>query len=88
MGADRELHLEFEEAVGQSPPISKAGLTAGRAPGCDLVLDSPTCSDRHARLHQCGEHGWAGRGWGVLGSRQGRTSQRSEHLLTSLFLSL
>lgn len=54
-GAERELHLEFEATKGQSPVISRGGITVGRAPGCDLRVDAPSASDRHARLHQCGE---------------------------------
>lgn len=54
-GAEHELHLEFEATKGQSPVINREGITVGRAPGCDLRLDAPSASDRHARLHQCGE---------------------------------
>lgn len=54
-GANRELHLEFEATKGQSPVISRQGMTVGRAAACDLRLDAPSASDRHARLHQCGE---------------------------------
>ncbi|KAI7846026.1 hypothetical protein COHA_000563 [Chlorella ohadii] len=52
-GANRELHLEFEATKGQSPVISRQGMTVGRAAACDLRLDAPSASDRHARLHQC-----------------------------------
>lgn len=59
-GAERELHLEFEATKGQSPVINRQGITVGRAPGCDLRLDARSASDRHARLHQCGEWRWGG----------------------------
>ena len=35
---------------GQRIPLSSAGLTIGRDPGCDLVLASGLVAPRHARI--------------------------------------
>ncbi|HZA14321.1 MAG TPA: FHA domain-containing protein [Myxococcaceae bacterium] len=46
------LLLEFEELiVATLPPLKGSDeLTVGRAPDCDLVLDDPSVSKRHATL--------------------------------------
>ena len=46
------LLLEFEELiVAALPPLKGSDeLTVGRAPDCDLVLDDPSVSKRHAAL--------------------------------------
>ena len=53
--SEEALHLEFEAARRQSPVITRAGVSVGRAADADLVLDSPATAEHHARLHQCGE---------------------------------
>ena len=53
--AEAELHQEFAGIKSRSPPISRQGLAVGRAAGSDMVLEAPSTSQHHARLHQCGE---------------------------------
>ncbi|PSC71770.1 zeaxanthin epoxidase [Micractinium conductrix] len=51
--AEAELHQEFAGIKSRSPPISRQGLAVGRAAGSDMVLEAPSTSQHHARLHQC-----------------------------------
>ncbi|MFZ5468459.1 MAG: FHA domain-containing protein [Myxococcota bacterium] len=50
---DDSLLLEFEDlVVATLPPVSEgAVLTVGRLPDCDLVVDDPSVSKRHANIH-------------------------------------
>lgn len=36
--------------VATLPPVDSGALTVGRAPDCDLVIDDPSVSKRHARI--------------------------------------
>ncbi len=55
-GAQDELELTTHDGTKRVIPIGPQGLSIGRAPGSDLVLDHPSVSRKHARIEFDGTH--------------------------------
>jgi ABC-type multidrug transport system ATPase subunit len=59
--------LDLVRFAGRDVPIGSAGVVIGRERGCDLVIDGPTISRRHARVFNNPKGSWVE----DLGSRNG-----------------
>jgi hypothetical protein len=51
------LALSAGPRSGETLPVARPVVTVGRAPGCEVVVDDDSVSDRHARLAY-GDGGW------------------------------
>ena len=53
-------HLRYTDSEGtlQSIPLNEQGLTLGRSPQCELVLEDDLASREHARVVSLGESRW------------------------------
>ncbi|MCK6484216.1 MAG: SpoIIE family protein phosphatase [Phycisphaerae bacterium] len=47
-----ELRIHFSDGRVENLPIGKRHLVLGRDPDCDIVIDDPLTSRRHARIYQ------------------------------------
>lgn len=53
---DNRTGQERTVALGEFQAVWGKGVTVGRAPECDVVLDDPEVAPRHAELHAVSNH--------------------------------
>ena len=60
LGSKSVPHLRYTDSEGtlQSIPLNEQGLTLGRSPQCELVLEDDLASREHARVVSLGESRW------------------------------
>lgn len=56
--ASHRLRVLSGQDAGRELPLTGTRVVAGRLPGCDLALDDPTVSRRHAAFVRRGEEWW------------------------------